>query len=90
MNPSEGQFSWVKAQDEDGSRVEHADTPAGKYVVNKGRGKLKWAASHPTSGWEVLGTTRGEVRAEAEAHHKDYLEEAAKPKKTLPPSEDSI
>jgi len=90
MNPSEGQFPWVKGEDEDGGRIEHADTPVGKFVVSKGRGKLKWAVNHPESNWEALGTTRGEVRNEAKLHHDYLIKNPPKPKKIAPPAEDSI
>lgn len=56
--------NWSKGQDDDGFPVETSTTSVGKYTVNKGRGKLKWAVNHD-SGWEALGTTRNEVRAEA-------------------------
>lgn len=66
--------NWKPSKDEDGSKIEVSDTPAGKYTVNKGAGKLKWAVSHE-SGWEALGTTRNEVRNEA---HLDINERLKK------------
>lgn len=65
---------WKKGADEDNNPIEISETPAGKYTVNKGRGKLKWAVSHE-SGWEALGTTRNEVRNEA---HLDINERLKK------------
>ena len=67
-----GQFehSWKPGEGEFGERVEHSETPFGKYTVSKGRGKLKWAVNHE-DGWEALGETRGQVRAEANLDLRD-------------------
>lgn len=75
-NEGEGQFAhiWKPGEDDIGNKAEISETPAGKYTVTKGAGKLKWAVTHD-SGWEALGGSRKEVRAEAD---KDIAERLKK------------
>lgn len=64
--------TWTPSVDEDGSPVEKSSTQHGEYVVSgKGYGRMKWSATHPDSGWEVLGTARKQVRVESDMHLKD-------------------
>jgi hypothetical protein len=82
---------WKKSVDEYDSPVERSSTPHGDFIVSgKGAGRMKWSATHPDSGWEALGTTRNEVRAEANTALKDIIKESKKPKTQPPASEDSI
>ena len=69
----ENGHNWARGEDDTFGPGEISSTPVGNYIVTKGAGKLKWAVNHPTSGWEVLGTTRNEVRAEADNHLADEL-----------------
>ena len=59
--------TWKKGEDDLGLPATVSETPIGKYTITKGAGRLKWAVSHE-DGWEVLGTTKKEVMAEAENH----------------------
>lgn len=74
----QGQFNeshnWSPGEHEYLGAGEISKTSKGDYVVTKGMGRLKWAVNHPDSNWEVLGTTKREVRAEADNHLRNLLE----------------
>jgi hypothetical protein len=73
---SEGQFhKWKKARNEFDQNIEESHTPHGKYTVDgNGAGRMKWSVTFPDGDY-ALGTTKREVRGEAdldlEYRHKD-------------------
>ena len=67
-----GGHVWKTGEDDIGNTAEVSNSPVGKYTVTKGAGSLKWAVNHE-KGWEALGRTRKEVRAEADSHAADLL-----------------
>ena len=82
---------WKKDVDEYGGPVERSSTPVGDFIISgKGYGRMRWSVTYP-DGNEALGTTRREVRAEADSGLRDLIEESKRPKpERQPPSEDSV
>ena len=71
--------TWKSDVDEYGGPIEKSSTSHGDFVVSgKGYGKMKWSATHSDSNWEVLGTTRGQVRAESNLHLKSLHQDKKK------------
>ena len=73
MNHNGDQFAhvWKPGKNDMDQSVEISETPHGKYTVSgHGAGRMKWSVSHE-DGWEALGRTRKEVRAEADLDLND-------------------
>ena len=83
-----GAHAWKPAENSMGQKVERSETPHGVYTVSgHGAGKkMKWSAHRNLnedtneSEWEVMGSTRRDVRAEADLNLRGLLNENGKDK----------